>query len=202
MVTRNNLHLLLNRKWVTVLMLLLLFLNGGGAQEMPLPVNLQYQLFVKILSFDKSLEKQTNDSLRLAVICQRVWRRSDQTARSFLAEAAADESPRIQNLPLSVRRHDLTTIAELRKFLVAGNIDVVYIGPLRAVAVSDITALTRELQVLSLSGVPEYQKHGVSVNLNIKGATPEILINQKRAKQEGADFSSRLLHLVTIINWE
>lgn len=200
MVTRNNLHLSLNTKWVAVLALLLLFLNYGRAQEMPVPVNLQFQLFVKILSFDKNLEKQTGDSLRLAVVCQSGWRQSDRTARSFLAEAAADESLRIQNLPLAVRRHHLGTIPELRKFLVAEKIDVVYIGPLRAVAVSDITALTRELQVLSLSGVPEYQKHGVSVNLNIKGATPAILINQKSAKHEGADFSSRLLHLVTIIN--
>ncbi|MGC9364786.1 MAG: YfiR/HmsC family protein [Fidelibacterota bacterium] len=183
-------------------LLLLLFLlpNPGRSQEMPLPVPLQYQLFLKILSFDKNLTARSADTLHMAVVYQSLLRSSAKTARAFLAETASGEQPQVKNLPLSIRCYDLKTLPELRAFLVRGRIDLVYIAPLRAVAVSDMTALTRELNILSLSGVTEYQRSGVAVNLNVRGETPEILIHQKNAGEEGADFSSRLLHLVTIIN--
>lgn len=185
-----------------LLLLLLLFLlpYHGRSQEMPLPVMLQHQLLLKILSFDKNLAARSADTLRMAVIYQSILRHSAKTAGAFLAETATGEQPQVKNIPLSIRCYDLKTLPELRAFLVKESIDLVYIAPLRAVAVSDLTALTRELNILSLSGVREYQRHGVAVNLDIRGEKPEILIHKKNAGEEGADFSSRLLHLVTIIN--
>jgi hypothetical protein len=50
-----------------------------------------------------------------------------------------------------------------------------------------------------LTGVPDYIYNGISVGIDIKGEKPEILINLKSSKLEGADFSSQLLKISTII---
>ncbi|MDO9548057.1 MAG: YfiR family protein [Candidatus Marinimicrobia bacterium] len=183
-----------------IICLLLLFTTAGFAQEMPVPVELQLSLFTKILTFDKNLEQRSSDSLRIAVVYQKLYRHSDNTWEAFFSAAEMLKLRQIKGIPVLLLPHDLHTTAELREFISEQKINIIYIAPLRAAPVNEITDISRELKVLSLSGVTDYMKHGVSVGLDIKGDRPEILINQNNASREGADFSSRLLHLAKIIN--
>ena len=179
--------------------LLLLFATLGNAQEMPVPVELQLPLFTKILTFDKNLERRAGDSLRITVVYQKLYRYSDNTREAFFSNAGIMGLRKINGIPIVLLSHDLHTAEELQKFISEQKIDIIYIAPLRAVPVDEITGLSRELKVLSISGVTDYMQQGVSVGLDIKGDKPEILINKNNSGQEGADFSSRLLHLARII---
>jgi hypothetical protein len=40
---------------------------------------------------------------------------------------------------------------------------------------------------------------GISIGFEVKGQSPEIVINLQSAKAEGMDFSSRLLQLARVI---
>ena len=179
--------------------LLLLFATLGDAQEMPVPVDLQLPLFTKILTFDKNLEQRAGDSLRITVVYQKLYRYSDNTREAFFSTAGIMGLRKINGIPIVLLSHDLHTAEELQKFISEQKIDIIYIAPLRAVPVDEITGLSRELKVLSISGVTDYMQQGVSVGLDIKGDKPEIIINKNNSGQEGADFSSRLLHLARII---
>jgi len=179
--------------------LLLLFATLGNAQEMPVPVELQLPLFTKILTFDKNLERCAGDSLRITVVYQKLYRYSDNTREAFFSTAGIMGLRKINGIPIVLLSHDLHTAEELQKFISEQKIDIIYIAPLRAVPVDEITGLSRELKVLSISGVTDYMQQGVSVGLDIKGDKPEIIINKNNSGQEGADFSSRLLHLARII---
>ncbi len=179
--------------------LLLLFATLGDAQEMPVPVDLQLPLFTKILTFDKNLEQRAGDSLRITVVYQKLYRYSDNTREAFFSNAGIMGLRKINGIPIVLLSHDLHTAEELQKFISEQKIDIIYIAPLRAVPVDEITGLSRELKVLSISGVTDYMQQGVSVGLDIKGDKPEIIINKNNSGQEGADFSSRLLHLARII---
>ena len=79
-------------------------------------------------------------------------------------------------------------------------INVLYITPLRGLDVSKITSICKTASVLSISGVVEYIESDVSVILDIDDNKLKILINQKSAKSEGVDFSSRLLRIAKIID--
>ena len=179
--------------------LLLLFATLGDAQEMPVPVDLQLPLFTKILTFDKNLERRAGDSLRITVVYQKLYRYSDNTREAFFSTAEIMGLRKINGIPIVLLSHDLHTAEELQKFISEQKIDIIYIAPLRAVPVDEITGFSRELKVLSISGVTDYMQQGVSVGLDIKGDKPEIIINKNNSGQEGADFSSRLLHLARII---
>jgi len=188
------------KKLTGIIGFLLFFLTAGFAQEMPVPVNLQLPLFTKILTFDKNLAPHGNDSLRIAIVYQKLYRYSDNTQQEFLNVVEMLELRQIKGIPVVFMSYDLQTTIELRKYFSEQKIDIIYIAPLRAAPVSEITEISRDLNILSLSGVTDYMKQGVSVGLDIKGDKPEILINQTNSKQESADFSSRLLNLVKIIN--
>lgn len=181
-------------------LLSLFLLKAGFAQEMPVPVELQLQLFSKILTFDKNLEQRGRDSLRIAVIYQKLYRYSDNTRKAFYDAAEKLQLRQIKGFPVRLLSKDLVVTADLRKLLTEQKIDIIYIAPLRATPVSEITKVSRELKVLSLSGVTDYMMKGVSVGLDIKGDRAEILINLNNSREEGADFSSRLLQLARIIN--
>jgi len=181
-------------------LLILFLLKADFAQEMPVPVELQLQLFSKILTFDKNLEQRGRDSLRIAVIYQKLYRYSDNTRKAFYDAAEKLQLRQIKGFPVRLLSKDLGGTADLRKLLTEQKIDIIYIAPLRATPVSEITKVSRELKVLSLSGVTDYMTKGVSVGLDIKGDRPDILINLNNSREEGADFSSRLLQLARIIN--
>ncbi|MFH2025621.1 MAG: YfiR family protein [bacterium] len=180
--------------------LLLLFGQVGRAQEMPVPLDLQLQLFTKILTFDKNLEQRGGDTLRIAVIYQNLYLYSANTREVFFSAADEMKLQWISGFPVRILACDLRAAAELREFILDHNIDIIYIAPLRAVPVDALTDISRDLGVLSFTGVTDYMKHGVSVGLDIKDDRPKILVNQNNARQEGTDFSSRLLHLAKIIN--
>ena len=188
------------RKLADIISILFFLMTVGLAQEMPIPIDLQVPLFTKILTFDKNLAQHFGDSLRIAVVYQKLYRYSENTQQGFLNTAKAMGLRRIRGIPVVFMSCDLQTTIELQSYLSKQKIDIIYIAPLRAVSVGDITEISRNLKILSLTGVTDYMKDNVSVSLDIKGDKPEILINQTNSRQEGAEFSSRLLNLTKIIN--
>ena len=70
---------------------------------------------------------------------------------------------------------------------------------LRAVAVDDIVTLTRELQVLTFTGVPAYVNDGMAVGIDLLEKKPKIVINLPAARAEGAAFNAHLLKLANVI---
>jgi hypothetical protein len=76
---------------------------------------------------------------------------------------------------------------------------LIYVAPLRAYDVTKISNLSKKLKILTLTGVNEYIDFGLSITIGVKGDKPQIIINLPSAKAEGADFSSQLLKLATVI---
>lgn len=162
------------------------------AQEMPVPVEVQVPLLLKLLHFERQLQSRAaDDTLVIGIIYQQRFRTSFEVKDGFVAAvgAAAGEGP-LRCVPL-----DLDRQKDLPGALAASQARILYLCPLRAADLKGIIRIAREHRVLTLTGVPEYLGAGVAVGIDSKGQKPLILVSLPAAKAAGADFSSRLLSL-------
>jgi hypothetical protein len=111
------------------------------------------------------------------------------------------QSEKIADLPFHLVSIDIdkTTV---ERSIEKDSVDLLYIAPLRAVDVGDITRVTQDRHVLTFTGVPDYVSEGVSVGIGTKAGKPQILINIDSARREDADFNSQLLRIARVVRSE
>lgn len=170
------------------------------AQEMPVPVPLQYQLFVKVLHFDRALTARVGEKLTLGIAYQSLYKRSENTKDALVGAMEASRPNAIRGIPIVAVLIDLTEDGSLRDAVEEQAIDVLYVAPVRAYDLAFLTRVCREHGILTWTGVPEYCQNGVPVGFDARGGRPEILINLTAARAEGTEFSARLLPLARIID--
>ncbi|UCG51362.1 MAG: YfiR family protein [Candidatus Latescibacterota bacterium] len=172
---------------------------SAGAQDVLVPIEVQFPLFVKILSFDRNLQRNAGGEIVIAIVYQGGYIPS-LNARDAIKDVF-EKSGDI-GVGNNAMRHVCVDIEteELTHVVAKHNVDILYITPLKAVDIESITKTSRALALITLTGVPDYVRSGVSVGIGLKEEKPEIIINLAAAKAEGADFSSRLLRLARIVD--
>lgn len=178
--------------------LLLYSISGVWSQEMNVPIKVQYPLFLKILTFDRELEKRSDKEIVIGIVYQGKYNKSVMAMKE-MAEVIESSSIKeikemsIQYVPINLDKQNLTAVAK------GSGINLLYITPLRAYELQDILKISRQNQWLTMSGVADYVEKGLSVGLTLKGKKPQILINIKASREEGANFNSQLLKLARIV---
>jgi hypothetical protein len=165
------------------------------AQNMATPVDVQFSLFFRILTYDRNLEHRTAGGLVVGIVFQPHFRASvlakDEALRQQVPPGAGYT---IRMVPLAL--DDSTDLGEAARH---AGCTVLYVTPLRAVDVGLIAAAGRDRGMLTLTGVAEYVAVGIAVGIGLRGDRPEILVNLAAARQEGADFSAQLLRLARVM---
>lgn len=182
------------------LVLFLLLPVPARAQTLPVPVETQLPLFLKVLTFDRNLQQSAGDELVIAILFQPRFRGSLLVKEGLERAAVASEITTVGGVPFRLVAVDLDGEEELRSRIVQSEADVLYIAPLRAVQIETITGISRDLRLVTLSGAPEYINGGVAVSIEVVRSSPRLVINLEAAEQQGADFSSRLLNLARVVN--
>lgn len=161
-------------------------------------MNLQYSLIGKILSFNRTLKSHSDDKVIIGILYQSKYRSSSNAKNELLAIAQADVGGKIgsravQWIGVELQDENINVALETE------NIDVLYITPMRNVAIKDIAAVTRAKHILSITGIPEYLEDGLAVGIGSKGEKPFLYVNLVASKAEGADFNSQFLKIVQIV---
>lgn len=161
-------------------------------QEMALPVSTQIQIFQKVLSFNRS--KIVNNPIILGVIYQSKFRTSLNTAieiEKYFQQNEVKVSGHLIKIQLiDILNEDLASAIHLY------TPTYVYIAPLKGYDIVSIHKLLAPLNILTLSGLPQYaEDFNISVSIGINAGQPQIILNRKSYMEEGADFSSHLLKL-------
>jgi hypothetical protein len=179
-----------------------LALLGAGrllaGDEVQVPAELQAALFVKILSFDRNLRAHAGKEVVLGVLVQNGNRTSLDLAADLmraveaLGEPSANE-PRLRAVQIEIGSAGIA--AQLESL----HVEALYVPPLRALSLADVTAAARAGGIRTLTGVPSYVHAGVAVGLAVRDDRPEILVNLPAARAEGIDFSSQLLNVARVI---
>jgi hypothetical protein len=167
------------------------------AQEMEIPVEMQFTLFEKILSFNRADHSTRTGEYVIGILYQKNVRASVAVAEavSALPHALAvnGKKVRFQLLPLGAS-------SDLEQILTRTRPDALYVAPLRSADIDMIAGITRQLDILTMTGVPAYVDDGLSVGLALKSDRPQVCVNLASAKAEGADFSSKLLNIAKVIH--
>ena len=168
-------------------------------QRVKAPIDIQMRIIPKILSLEKNLAHSDDKFFNISVLYSKEQRNSDQVFTSF-TDAVNKFGIPIKNKEAKVLPFDISSKGSFRTFVKSNNIKLLYITPLRGIDISEITKICREEGVLTFTGVEDYLENSVSVVLTLNESKLQIMINPKSSKQEGADFSSRLLRIAKLIN--
>jgi hypothetical protein len=166
---------------------------------MPIPVDIQFQLMKKILSYDRNLRSRCGDTLTICIVYQKRFRTSLNTKEELLRVVDEQPESKIETLPLVRVVYEINSVLELETILAKNNVDVVYLTPLRGIDIEKIASLCNTKNIFTFTGVPEYVGSGIISGIDIKGESPQILINLTSAKSAMVDFNSQLLKLSKIL---
>jgi YfiR/HmsC-like len=186
----------------------LLGLTFGGAvtrlaaQDMPVPVEVQVPLLLKVLTFDRALTSTPSEALVVGVVFQGRNRTSSAIGAEVRGQLTASGRQSVAGRAIRVVAIDLDATDDISAMLMRDSVRVLYVAPLRAVAISTVAAATRERLVVTFTGIPRYVEQGLSVGIDVNGVRPQIVINLPASRAEGALFSADLLKLARITGTE
>jgi hypothetical protein len=169
---------------------------------MPVPVDVQLPLLLKVLSTDRNLMAHSEGEIVVGVIYQRNVRESSRIAEAVKDHIGSAPSHTIAGKGTRMKYIAIDDLADLDSRLARDSVDVCYISPLRAASLDSLLAVTRRLAIITCTGVPEYVERGVTVGVGVKGDHPQILVNMMAARAERVEFGSRVLKLARIYSKE
>lgn len=190
------------RVWFRCVLVVLLCLSvqaAALAQEMPVPVSVQVPLFTKILSFERNTRTKVTNELVVLILYQRNFRNSLNTKNAVEKQLDGKSLSEFSGASARVLTFALDSDSDLRQYLSRNRVNFIYVAPLRAYDIGNITSISRSKKILTGSGVVDYINEGISIGIDIRSEKPEIIINLAAAKHEGADLSSQLLKMARII---
>jgi hypothetical protein len=174
-------------------------LRGQTEEEMPVPVEAQVPLLLRLLRFDRNLpQRAVNGVLSIGVVYQPRLRASVDATEGFIHAVAEADTEVGRWLSLRCVGIPWEEDADLDSSLAVTGVRVLYIAPLRAANLRRLVSLTQARQVLTLTGVPDLVRDGVAVGVDRRGGRPLLVIRWPEARAEGASFSAKLALLKSV----
>lgn len=173
-----------------------------AAQDV-LPGDIFTAIMLKSLDYDRNIDRHAQGKVVIAVVCIS----GDERERDF-ADQVKDNISTVQSTfmikdkPIAGKVLSLEKTfdkAKLREQLRQENVSVLVLAVNDLAYVSNIFALTREMQISSVCREPGYARNGVGLEIIQKDGKPRMVINLASVKQEGGDYSSKYLDLCEVI---
>lgn len=181
------------------LLLISLMLTSGGlaAQFSKVPVNLQAALMLKATKYDRAFEKKISspeNKLYIGIAYQQKFRKSILNKEEFELE--------LEKIGFSAKIEIVELVIDQDGNLISDeNIDkigIIYITPMRGIQIKKILDLSKDHQILTVTGILDYADAGVTMSFDLVKDRPKFVINRISAADEGCDFSSQLLKLAIV----
>ena len=172
----------------------LVALSAGADEEVAVPLPLQMELLLKVAGYDKNLAARAPKLLVLYKPSSSSGSHVAQLASSLLAGKS------LEGRALEVSSEHFVDAATLAQHIKSQRLAIIYLAPgfepreLLAIA----QALTG-LSVLTAGALSRFVQTGVALGFDLVGGKPKLLIHQKRAKEQGVEFSSQVLKLAKVI---
>jgi hypothetical protein len=159
----------------------------------PGPTSQQVSLLLKILTFDRALDRNEAD-LRIVVVEDPLDPISSAFADELSAELALYDGQRIGKRTLRAMRRSVRDLLAKDD----STVEVLYLAPGLAGEIPRVLAWSSRNDSFTFSGVPELEAKGIGVWLGVGDTSPKIRINLTQVRAEGRDLDARLLSLATV----
>jgi len=169
-------------------------------QEVRLTPARQFQLFQKMLAFERSWKGKGISEITIAILYEKNYELSLWTKEDFVA--AVSPETRVEDLPVRLMELAVEEKAVWTQALSQQKIRFLYLTPLRPATldsqIKDILSLCRQFKVATFTGEVSHVDLGVAIGLGLENDSPHIFINLRAAREQGLDFSARLLRMTSI----
>jgi hypothetical protein len=173
--------------------------KSAWPEDMPVPVDDQIPLLMKILTFDMNFGTKFDAELIIGIVYSPNDSLSSRVAMDFTEALNRLAGKTLKRLPI---RHVLLPYrseAELADLVRANGVNLFYIVPGNAANLEGVLRTSQAIGITSATGVPEYVEKGVAVGI---GLTPNrkarILINLPASRSEGVSFEASFLRMATV----
>jgi hypothetical protein len=153
---------------------------------------------LKSLEYDRKLEKNESDIIKIGIVYQENYRAS-VNAKNDVNDFVFKNNPKIFQKQVSFVILNILNIEQIKNILETANIDVIYITPLRSIDVEKLAMVFINNKILAMSGVAEYIKYKIPFTVDYFGRRPKIIIDLNISRKSGVDFDSKLLELSKVI---
>ncbi len=178
-----------------ILLLVLTFIVLVAQDEVRL--DLQINLFMKILKYDRNISQRGAEGLKMGLLYNPAVKKSVRTKEDFEKKFNELQEKQIKNITLLLI--PIKGYNELSNAISNYDINLLYITSGFDNKLVSILDKCKTEKILTLTGYPEYAEQGTTIGLGIKDDKPEIIINTIVAKEIGADFSADILKLARVI---
>jgi len=187
-------------KQVVLAILLFFFpLQWGNAQQMVVPVQIQIPLLIKVVSLQKNISS-LKEVYTIGIFFQKTFSKSEKAKDEIIAMGRKKGLSLLNGIPVQFVPVEVSSEKDFAQIIKDKQINAVYVTPLHSININLISEFARHRNILSMTGVPEYVEEGISVGVSAEGEKPQIVINVTASKEEGAEFSSKLLNFARIIH--
>jgi len=168
--------------------------------QMSVPEELQVSIFLKILTYDRSLGERVKDTIRIGVLCFPEDAQSKKNKEAIIESLKLNKDKTINGIPFNFIEIEFSSEKKLEEVTKEKRINVLYVTSNGSDIIKRILPITQARKILTITGRVDYVNQGISVGLTVKEEKPQVVINLPSAKAEGSDFSANLLRLCKVIN--
>ena len=179
------------------LLLCVLFVaSPGSAEDVAVPVSLQADLAVKVAAYDKNFVARAGERAKVLVV--RKGGNADSTRVAAQMMSALSAIDHIAGLP-----HDdvelawssaIALVSTIKKQRVA----MVYFAPGFADEVESIRKALEDVDVLTVSSMPEYVEKGIVLGFDLVGGKTKLVCHLGQAKKQRVAFKAEALKLMKV----
>jgi hypothetical protein len=206
-------HGRLSTRWCLTLCCVLLcaWTTGGGQLEAKAPDagqdwlknELHLNILIRALAYDRKLDRNADAStIRIGVLFDPLVDASHDAGAyvtGLLEERARTRT--LKNRKIIIVGIPLAGDDERPERALPTGVSAIYLTPhLKREAIERLLKVTRELDIMTFTGVEDYVRDGVALGVTLRGSSPKLLINLRGARAEGSEFSSKILKLAEILD--
>jgi hypothetical protein len=186
------------RAAIVLIALLTSVASFGGQEDMAVAANRQVPLLLKILTYDRRLDR-VGQHLVIGIVRSPTSSASAKACEEVTNILQGYLGKTVKQIPLDYQWADFAGPDRLLAWAKAKKISVFYVAPGNEKNLAAILKVGQENGISSMTGVPAYVERGVAVGIGERQAKPQILINLESSKREGSEFDASLLRVATII---
>ena len=169
----------------------------AGQDEMVVAADRQVPLLLKILTYDRHLER-VGQHLMIGIVRSPTSAASAKACGEVQAILQSYLGKTVKQIPIDYQWADYAGPEKLLTWAKTKKINVFYVSPGNEKNLAAILKVGQENGISSMTGVPAYVERGVAVGIGERQAKPQILINLESSRREGSEFDASLLRAATI----
>lgn len=171
--------------------------NASGGQKMTLQSEVQFELFRKVLGYERNWKNRVGADLTLGVLFQSGYQLSAWTYEDLARMAGGDAGISVEGVPVRVVGIDLDGTGEVSARIAEESVDFLYFAPLGPAAehakLKALIETCNRMRLPTLTGTLSYVDQGVALGFGLEDGRRRISVNLRASRVQGLDLSSQLL---------